>query len=144
MLDLHIFLSWFWRGYCFSGKNNIMDRGSMFLLEALIWSQNVLMQLFTTQDINWWTGVMRITCGLLWCFYQVFGRSFWWHPFTAENPLVSKWCNATFLQICSDEICSEKNHLDLSWGWVNFKHFLICEQFVHFINHKMLMTKYSS
>ncbi len=23
----------------------------------------------------------------------------WRHPFTAEDPLVSKWCNATFLQI---------------------------------------------
>ncbi len=28
--------------------------------------------------------------------------SFWRHPFTAEHPLLSKWCNATF-QICSDE-----------------------------------------
>ncbi len=25
--------------------------------------------------------------------------SFWRHPFTAEDPLVRKWCNATFLQI---------------------------------------------
>ncbi len=23
--------------------------------------------------------------------------SFWWHPFTAEDPLVSKWCNSKFL-----------------------------------------------
>ncbi len=38
-------------------------------------------------------------CGLLWCFYQLFGLSFWRHPFTAEHPLMSKWCNATFLQI---------------------------------------------
>ncbi len=37
-----------------------------------------------------------ITCGLLWCFYQL---SFWRHPFTAEDPLASKWWNATFLQI---------------------------------------------
>ncbi len=44
-----------------------------------------------------WSGV--ITCGLLWCFYQLFGLSFWRHPFTAEDPLLSKWCNATFLQI---------------------------------------------
>ncbi len=29
------------------------------------------MQLFTSQDINWWTGVVWITCGLLWCFYQL-------------------------------------------------------------------------
>ncbi len=38
-------------------------------------------------------------CELLWCFYQLFGLSFWRHPFTEEDPLVSKWWNATFLQI---------------------------------------------
>ncbi len=57
------------------------------------------MQLLALKYINWWTGVVWITCGLLWCFYQLFGLSFWRHPFTAEHPLVSKWCNATFLQI---------------------------------------------
>ncbi len=50
------------------------------------------MQIFTPQDVNWWTGVVWITWGLLWCFYQLFGLSFWRHPFTAEDPLVSKWC----------------------------------------------------
>ncbi len=29
--------------------------------------------------------------------------SFWRHPFTAEHPLLSKWCSAIFLQICSYE-----------------------------------------
>ncbi len=33
--------------------------------------------------------VVWITCGVLWCFYQLFGLSFWRHPFTAEDPLVS-------------------------------------------------------
>ncbi len=51
-----------------------------------------------SQNINWWTGVVWIICGLLWCFYHLFGLSFWRHPFTAEDPLMSKWCNATFLQ----------------------------------------------
>ncbi len=36
-------------------------------------------------------------------FYQLFRLSFWRHPFTAEDQLVSKWWNAKFLQICSDE-----------------------------------------
>ncbi len=58
---------------------------------------------FTSQDINWCTGVMEITCGLLWCFYQLFGLSFWRHPFTVEDPLVIKWCTAKFLKICSDD-----------------------------------------
>ncbi len=54
-------------------------------------------------DINWWTGVVWFTCGLLWCLYQLFGLSFWRHPFTAEDPLVSKWWNAKFIQIHSHE-----------------------------------------
>ncbi len=64
------------------------------------------MQLFTSQDVNglmvngvWWTGVVWIIV----MFYQLFGLSIWRHPFTAEHPLVSKWCNVTFLQICSYE-----------------------------------------
>ncbi len=60
-------------------------------------------QLFTSQGINWWIGVVWITCESLWYFYQLFGLSFWRHPFTAEDPLMSKWRNATFLQICSDK-----------------------------------------
>ncbi len=54
-----------------------------------------------TRHVNWCTGVVCITCRLLWCVYQLFG--FWRHPFTAEDPLVSKWSNAKFPQICFDE-----------------------------------------
>ncbi len=32
-------------------------------------------------------------------FYQLFGISFWWHTFTEENPLVSKWYNAKFKSV---------------------------------------------
>ncbi len=43
--------------------------------------------LFTSKDVNWWSGVMWITYGLVWCFYQLFGlwrqpfayhQSYWW------------------------------------------------------------------
>ncbi len=64
-----------------------------------IWVKNILVmdlfQLLASQGINWWTGVEWTTCGLLWCFYQLFGLSFWRHPFTAEDPLLSKWWNAS-------------------------------------------------
>ncbi len=73
------------------------------------------MQLFPSQDVNWWTGVVCITCGLLWCFYQLFGLWFWRHPFTAEDPLLRQWCNATFLQICSDEETSW-----MVWGCITW------------------------
>ncbi len=51
--------------------------------------------------------------GFLWCYrhlnflptHSFMGASFWRHPFTADavNPLVSKWCNAKFLQILHNE-----------------------------------------
>ncbi len=77
------------------------------------------------------------TCGflvLLWCFYQLFGLSFWWHPFTAEDSLLIKWTNATFSM-------KKQTHLHLSlsvstfpanaiFGWTihimtNLKRFVI-------------------
>ncbi len=84
----------------FTGWSIIMDYGQTKQFEV----KNVLImdlfftntQPFTSQDVSWWTGVVWITCGLLWCFYQLFGPSFWRHPFTAEDPLVNKWCNAKF------------------------------------------------
>ncbi len=48
------------------------------------------MQLFTSQDVDWWTGVAWITCGLLWCFCHLFELSVWRHPFTAEDSLKCK------------------------------------------------------
>ncbi len=54
-------------------------------------------QLLASWDVNWWTEVVWII--VTFTFYQMFGLPFWRHPFTAEYPLVSKWCNATFLQI---------------------------------------------
>ncbi len=60
---------------------------------------HVLWSCDNESDLIWWTGVMWITCGLLWCFYKLFRLSFWRHPFTAGHPLLSKWRNATFLKI---------------------------------------------
>ncbi len=57
-----------------------------FLQTHIFWLHKTL-----TDGLEW--------CGLLWCFYQLFGLSFWRHLFTAEHPLLSKWCNVTFLQI---------------------------------------------
>ncbi len=71
------------------------------------------------KEAGWWICFLQtrsfslhktVTDGLEWCgllvdYCDVFIScldSFWRHPFTAEDPLVSKWCNATFLQIYSD------------------------------------------
>ncbi len=65
--------------------------------------KNILMMFFVLQTRSFCLLKMLTDglewCGLLWCFYQLFGLSFWRHPFTAEDLLVRQWCNATFLQI---------------------------------------------
>ena len=104
-------LLWIMESY-FSQKQQLKVK-NVLIMDLLL----TITHLFTSHDINWWTGVVWITCGLLWCFYQLFGLSFWRHPFTAEDPLVSKWCNAKFLQICSDE----ETIFWMAWGWVNVK-----------------------
>ncbi len=50
--------------------------------------------ILSSPDINWWTGV--VTCGLLWCFISCLDSH---SDGTHSHSLVSKWCNATFLQI---------------------------------------------
>ncbi len=66
-------------------------------------------------------------CGLLWCLYQMFGLSFWRHPFTAENQLVSKWCNATFFQISSDEETnSSTSSMNYFFKLTQFSCFSVC------------------
>ncbi len=68
------------------------------------------------------------TALILWCFISCLDThfKFWRHPFTAEDPLVSKWCNATFLQICSDEKYKLLDILD-GLGWVHFQQTFIFE-----------------
>ncbi len=58
-----------------------------------------LLQLLSSPDVIWWTRMVWVTCGLLWCIYQQFGLSLWRHPFTAKHPLLRHWCRDTFLQI---------------------------------------------
>ncbi len=56
-------------------------------------------------------------------FYQLFEILFWRHPFTAEDPLVSRWGNAKFLQMGSKETNSSTVHL----GWPDGKYIFIME-----------------
>ncbi len=82
--------------HCRKRYYGLWTHGSQKHLDGFVFTN---VQPLASQYVNWWTGVVYTTCGLLWCFYQLFGLSFWWHPFTAEDPLLSKWCNAIFLQV---------------------------------------------
>ncbi len=66
----------------FSLKQHLNNRFDSYKHSAFCFSNHKLM------DWN----------GLLWCF-QLFGLSFWWHPFTVEDPLVNKWLCSTFSAI---------------------------------------------
>ncbi len=68
-------------------------------------------------------GTDRLECGLFWCFIS------WLESHsdgTHSHPLVSKWCNATFLQICSDEETNSSTSW-MAWGWVNCQQLFIFE-----------------
>ncbi len=56
-------------------------------------------------------------CELLWCFNQLFELSFWWHPFTAEHPLVNKWCNAFSKAVLVKETNSSTSCKTQGWTY---------------------------
>ncbi len=49
--------------------------------------------------------------------------SFWRHPFTAYDSLVSKWCNNNLLQIFSDDKLSSST-VHLGWPQGEFEAFI--------------------
>ncbi len=134
-----------------TGDGLLLWRKHYYGLWACILVKNVLFQLLSSQGVTWWTGVVWITCGLLWCFYQLFGLSFWRHPFTAEHPLVSKWCNATFLQIWwRNKLILILDDLRVSTFSANFHFCLIFSfksvaksQIRHFFNHFVIVSQVS-
>ncbi len=76
-------------------------------------------QLFTSPDINWWTGVVWITCGLLLCFYQL---SFWRHHSLQS---IHWWASDVMLHFSkSDEETNSSTSWKV-WGWVQFQRILI-------------------
>ncbi len=83
------FLSWFRPDHFFTEGSIIMDYGFVFKPEGKVEVKNVLMiDLFFLQTRSF-SLLETLTdglewCGLLWCFYQLFGLSFWRHPFTAH------------------------------------------------------------
>ncbi len=59
-------------------------------------THNLLLDKTLTDWVLW---IRQWCIVLLWCFHQLFGLSFWRHPFTVEDPLVSKWFNDKFVAL---------------------------------------------
>ncbi len=79
----------------FTGGSIIIDYGLVFWSEESLKHFGLELFFYTNFLLHKkFIDGLESCCGLLWCFYQLFGLSFWRHPFTSEYPLVSKWCNA--------------------------------------------------
>ncbi len=94
----------------------IMDNGQQWLVKVKNINDGFVYYIHSSLHKKW---IDRMdSCGLLVGFCQIFEFLFWRHPFTTEDPLVSKWCNDTFFQMCFDE---ETNSyaLWMAWGWTN-------------------------
>ncbi len=97
---------YFSRKQPFKNKNDLM-------MELFITNQ----QLFASQGVNWWTESSWLLVDyydVLSAFYQL---SFWRHPFTAEDSMVSKWYNTKFLHICRR---NKLIYILNPWTWVHF------------------------
>ncbi len=70
-----------------------------------------------SHDSNWLTESMVY----LWIIMMLL-LLFWRHPFTADDPLVSKWCNAKFLQICSNKEMNSSTSW-MAWERIHLQQF---------------------
>lgn len=93
----------------------------------LAWTDSLKLQHpegFVSQDINWWTGGMWITSGLLWCFYQLYGLPLQRHPLTAEDPLGEQLMQCLIYQ----NLFWWRNkliYIQMASGWIHFQQFFI-------------------
>ncbi len=119
----------------FTGESNIIN---------IIFSRRNGLNVFLVQT-------QIFSCELLWCFYQLFGLSFWRHPFTAEDPLVNKWRNAKFFKIWRNKLIYISDGLRVSifsavgelFLWNNTINSTVCTSVPHsliFIHVKLNMA----
>ncbi len=84
----------------FTGESDIMDKSGLKL------------------KMSWFIYFINKQAVCHWCLYQPFELLFWRHPFPAVDPLVSKWCDAKFLQFKNDLIdCTSW----MAWGWIHLQ-----------------------
>ncbi len=84
-----------------------------------------------------------LTDGVVWIivmFYQLFGLSFWRHPFTAEHTLLSKWCNTCNISPNLFPWWNNLTHL----GWPEGFHFRVNCSFKCLALFRMLLKQKSS
>ncbi len=84
------------------------------LEEALLW----IIIILSSQDVNLWTGVVWITCGLLWCFYQLFGLSFWRHHSLQS---IHWWDTDAMLHFSKSDEETYAPVSCMAWEWVRFQ-----------------------
>ncbi len=96
---------------------------SYFRLTTSWW---ICSSFLSSKDINWWTGVVVDYLWILWCFYQLFGLSFWRPPIHAEHPLLTS--DECYI---SPNLMKKQTHIQswMVWGWA---HFIKCSFLGHY------------
>ncbi len=84
--------------------------------------KNVLMldlfQLLSSQDVNWWTGVLWITCGLLFCFYQLFDSH---SDGTHSLQSIHCWDTDAMLHFSKSDEETNSSTSWMIWRWSHFQ-----------------------
>ncbi len=76
-------------------------------------------KIFTFQDINWWTGVVWITSGLLGCFYARFHSDG-----THSRQRIHWWASHVMLHFSKSVPMKRQTHLHLGWPGDIFRQIL--------------------
>ncbi len=123
IIDSFCFVLFFVQKQRFEVKDVLMD---LFLTN---------MHLFTSQDVNWWTGVVWITCVLLWCFYQLFG--------THSLQRIHWWASDGMLHFSKSVPMRKQAHLRLGWseGKYILSNFIFLVKYsFHTVNNVLLLS----
>ncbi len=87
--------------------------------------------LFTSWDFNWWTGVVWITCGLMWCFIRCLDSH---SDGTHSLQRIHWWTSDVMLRFSKSD---KETKSSASWmAWVNF-------QQIDFFHHERFIIKAS-
>ncbi len=103
--------TFYWRGEALLWAR-ILTRSDILMMDLFLTN----MQLFVSQDVNWWTGVVWITCVLLWCFISCLDSH---SDGTHSLQMMHWWPSNVMLHFSKSVLMKKETHLHL-YFWVTW------------------------
>ncbi len=97
--------TFYWRGEALLWAR-ILTRRDILMMDLFLTN----MQLFVSQDVNWWTGVVWISCVLLWCFISCLDS----HSDGTHSLQMMHWCPSDVMLHFSKSVLMKKNNSSTS------------------------------